>query len=326
MSEYDFDVNTNDVKEQQNERISDTKVVAASAIKEEVKREKTNSSYDTSKLVPNIPEGNVPFIVLCGPPNSGKSMVLKCLASYLYNHENLNYAIEANETLLPTQKYQDDCKEFNRLIGLTDEKMPNTVDYLMADVTDEKGDVVAHFLEAPGEDFFSLDNLDEEPKREFKSYLDKIAQTTSKTRRKVIYIILLDLDTKCSVQTATGSTYETTFRIDPNLRRTYQDKMKKLYNRYVPHSSNRVILLYNKADVPKDGKWASPNGCLNLPAITQDAKKNYPGLFFKEKKLFWEVDACTFLPFCTGSYADGSYIASGPNYSAELWKEITRLW
>ena len=33
---------------------------------------------------PQIPGDNAPFIVLCGPPASGKSMVLKSLASYLY--------------------------------------------------------------------------------------------------------------------------------------------------------------------------------------------------------------------------------------------------
>lgn len=324
MSEYDFNVNDDESKEKKDKRISTTEEVAASVVREDARQ--TSSFYDTAKLVPNIPEGTVPFIVLCGPPSSGKSMVLKCLASYLYSHKDLGYTIEANETLLPTEKYRNDCRDFNRLIGLADEKMPNTVDYLMADINNERGDVVAHFLEAPGEDFFSLDNLDEEPRREFKSYLDKIAQTTSKTRRKIIYIILLDLDTEYVVKTVSGNTYRTTFRNDPNLRRTYQEKMKKLYNRYVPHSSNRVILLYNKADIPKGGRWANPNGCLNLPAITQDAKKNYPGLFFKEKKLFWEVEACSFLPFCTGSYPDGAYIASGPNYSEELWKEIIKLW
>lgn len=166
MSEYDFDVNIDDVKEEKVERANDTKEVSASIIGEEPKNGQTTSSYDTAKLVPNIPESTVPFIVLCGPPSSGKSMVLKCLASYLYAHKDLGYTIEANETLLPTEKYRNDCRDFNRLIGLANEKMPNTVDYLMADINNERGDVVAHFLEAPGEDFFSLDNLDEEPRRE----------------------------------------------------------------------------------------------------------------------------------------------------------------
>lgn len=324
MSEYDFNVNDDESKEKKDKRISTTEEVAASVVREGTRQ--TSSSYDAAQLLPNIPEDSVPYVVLCGPPSSGKSMVLKCLASYLYAHKDLGYTIDANDQFLTTEKYQDDCKEFKRLIGLSNQKMPNTVDYLLADINNERGDVVAHFLEAPGEDFFSLDNLDKEPEREFKSYLDKIAQTTSETKRKIIYIILLDLDTEYVVKTVEGKTYRTTFRKDPNLRSKYQEKMKKLYNRYVPYSSNRVILLYNKADIPKGGRWANPNGCLNLPAITQDAKKNYPGLFFKEKKLFWEVEACRFLPFCTGSYPDGAYIASGPNYSEELWKEIIRLW
>lgn len=264
------------------------------------------------RALPQIPGDSAPFIVLCGPPASGKSMVLKSLASYLYQ-SGLGYTIAANTTLLNTAKYQEDCAYFDSIIGDPDIRMPNTVDYLMADIIDKNGNVVAHFLEAPGEDFFSLNNVHQEPNIQFKGYLEKIAQITPDKPRKVIYIILLDLDSTTSL------------RNNPSLRDKYQKKMTKLYNRFVLHHPSRVILLYNKVDLPKQGLWANSNGCSNPKAVVEDARQNYPNLFFKSKFLFWNIENYTFLPYCTGSYPDdGSYTASGPAYPTSLWKEITK--
>ncbi|MBR4095543.1 MAG: hypothetical protein IKK23_09100 [Bacteroidales bacterium] len=274
------------------------------------------SSQPSVSAQPQIPGDMAPFIVLCGPPESGKSMVLKSLASYLYK-SGLGYTIAANTTLLNTAKYQEDCAYFDSIIGDPDTRMPNTVDYLMADIIDKGGNVVAHFLEAPGEDFFSLDNASQEPNIQFKGYLEKVAQTSSDDKpRKVIYVMLLDLDST------------TSFRNNPSLRDKYEKKMIKLYNRFVLHHPSRVILLYNKVDIPRQGLWANSNGCSNPNAVIADAQLNYPQLFFKKKFLFWDIENYSFLPFCTGSYPDdGSYTASGPAYPAALWKEITKqLW
>lgn len=269
----------------------------------------------STKATPQIPGDSAPFIVLCGPPASGKSMVLKSLASYLYQ-STLGYTIAANTTLLNTAKYQEDCIYFDSIISDPDTRMPNTVDYLMADILDSTGNVVAHFLEAPGEDFFSLKDASKEPDIKFKGYLDKVAQVTPQKQRKVIYIILLDLDS------------DTSFRNNPNLRTKYEQKMIRLYNRFVLHHPGRVILLYNKVDLPQKGLWGNTDGCSNPKAVIADAMRYYPHLFFKRKFLFWNINDYTFLPFCTGSYPDdGSYTASGPAYPMELWKEITkRLW
>lgn len=299
-TEFDFNVDEN-----QTDNAQQTKPQSPSV---------PTSPQSPVRAQPQIPVDNAPFIVLCGPPSSGKSMVLKSLASYLYKSE-LGYTIAANTTLLNTAKYQEDCAYFDSIIGDPDMRMPNTVDYLMADIIDNGGNVVAHFLEAPGEDFFSLNNASQEPNIEFKGYLEKVAQTSNKPR-KVIYIILLDLDSA------------TSFRNNPGLRDKYEKKMTKLYNRFVLHHPSRVILLYNKVDIPRQGLWANSNGCSNPKAVIEDAQHNYPHLFFKKKFLFWDIENYSFLPFCTGSYPDdGSYTASGPAYPAALWKEITKqLW
>ena len=303
--DFDFRVNNSDIKVP----VVEPKVDEDS---------NTHVSHTTTPNVqPQIPDDTAPFIVLCGPPASGKSMVLKSLASYLYESGD-GYTIKANRTLLNTVKYQNDCTHFDKVIGKPNERMENTVDYLMADISDRTGNVVAHFLEAPGEDFFSLTKSDEEPDIAFKNYMHHVAQTSpnSNKQRKVIYIILLDLDSA------------TSFRNNPELRKKYQDKMMKLYRDFVLDHPSRVILLYNKVDLPQGGLWANANSCRNIKAVKADAERNYKNLFFTRKFLFWDIEDFSFLPYCTGSYPDdGSYTASGPAYPAALWKEITKqLW
>lgn len=266
---------------------------------------------------PQIPNDSAPFIVLCGPPSSGKSMVLKSLASYLFNlyrNQNSGYSIRANETLLNSDVYHRHCQIFDYIIADQYIPMQNTVDYLMADIIDGNGNVVAHFLEAPGEDFFSLTNSAQEPRIEFKSYLSNIARVGGNIKRKVIYVILLDLDSP------------TSFRNDCKLREKYQQKMEQLYKNFVMHHPCKVILLYNKVDIPMRGAWANSAGVTNLEAIMKDAKEQYPRLFFKKRFLFWNINNYSFLPYCTGSYSQGNYVPCGDIYPAQLWKEITKFW
>lgn len=274
----------------------------------------TPNSTKLSNKAPNIPSDDAPFVVLVGPPQSGKSMVLKCLADYLYNHEELQYTIKADTTLFADDEYLLKCQIFDSLIGGDpNQAMPNTVDYLMANISDRVGNVKAHFLEAPGEHFFSTSNPAEEPNRNFEGYMDKIAKIDSGTNRKVIYIIILDLDSP------------TSFRRDPALCKKYQDKMVKLYNKFVMNHPAEVILLYNKVDIPEEGRWANTGGVNNPKAIEADARRHYPQLFFTRKFLWWNIENFTFLPFCTGSYV-GSYTTPAASYPAALWKAITKIW
>lgn len=264
--------------------------------------------------VPNIPKDDAPFVVLVGPPQSGKSMVLKCLGDYLYNHAELHYTIEADTTLFADPEYLADCQTFNDLIGDNEHIMPNTVNYLMANICDKYGNVKAHFLEAPGEHFFSLAHPEEEPNRKFQSYMDKIAKIESGGNRKVVYIIILDLDSP------------TSFRRNPRLRNKYQEKMIRLHNRFIVNHPTKVILLYNKVDIPQHEKWANAGGIVNPQAIYADARRHYPALFFTRKFLWWNIENFTFLPFCTGSYDGEDYTTPAASYPAALWNAITKIW
>ena len=265
----------------------------------------------------NIPPDSKPIVVLCGPPNSGKSMIIKCLADYLYNSSELGYTIKANRNLIADDDYQLDCEIFDSSLG-QEAPFSNTTNFLLADVLDKHGNIQLYFLEAPGEHYFSLDK--DEPNVPFKHYLSKVATTGSGVQRKVIYVILLDLDSPIS------------FRKNETIRRKYQDKMIRLYNNYVKGRNSKVILLYNKVDIPRNGLWANSNGVFNLSSILEDAKGHYANFFnnFTRKILgFFTIDNFTFLPFCTGTYnpdenGDKTYTSPGSYYPQTLWNELVK--
>lgn len=275
---------------------------------------KTQANNTTTLGDPNIPKDNAPIVVLVGPPQSGKSMVLKCLADYLRNVET-NCTVEANRNLFDSPEYQANCDTFEALIGDTNKKMPNTINFLMVDLVDRRGETVAHFLEAPGEDYFSLKDPDQEPKRAFPGYMDSIARIDDRHMRKVVYVIILDLDS------------DTPFRRSTNkLKEKYTKKMVRLHQKYVIKHPAEVILLYNKADIPHDMKWANDAGVHNRTALLNDARGEYKDLFFTEKFLFWDISAVQFVPFCTGLYSGDQYNSPSSSYPRSLWKAIKKSW
>lgn len=302
--QYDF---TDEINNQQDQAIEGN-------VHELQVEQTTTISAQYINAVPNIPKDDAPFVVLVGPPQSGKSMVLKCLGDYLYEHKDLHYSIQADTTLFANSQYLVSCQTFDSLIGDTNHKMPNTVNYLMANISDKFGNIKAHFLEAPGEHFFSIDHPEQEPSRNFPGYMDKIAKIDNSVNRKVVYIIILDLDSP------------TSFRRNPQLLKKYQDKMKKLHNQFVVNHPAEVVLLYNKVDIPQDGRWANSGGVVNSKAILADARRYYPQLFFTRKFLWWDIENFIFLPFCTGSYDGEDYTTPAASYPAALWNAITKIW
>ena len=279
----------------------------------------TQMNYESSH--PNIPQDDAPIVVFVGPPQSGKSMILKCLADYLYNVEE-NCVIQANRELFGTdEKYQADCDAFEKILGDRNIQMSNTVDFLLVDLVEKNGGkTLAHFLEAPGEDYFSFKDPDNEPQKGFPGYLNSIAETNTKKRknkRKVVYVILLDYYK------------DSPFRRNPRLKEKYIQKMENFYDDKIKNHHAEVILLYNKADLAGaiPNKWANSGGVSNQQEILKEAKTQYKKLFFKEKFLFWSIDVVQFLPFCSGLYAgEHQYNAPDVSYPEALWKAIKKSW
>lgn len=319
FSDENFDNNDSQSSAENNIEANDTVTDKEDSSTDSVIGNNIESSSG-DKFTINVPVDDLPIMVLCGPPNSGKSMIIKCLANYLRNNASLGYSIKANETLIGgmgsfAKQYEVDCKNFNKKLGVS-EPASNTTNFLLADVIDRHGNVKLHLLEAPGEDFFSPNN----PDTKFPLYLNVLG---SDKKRKTIYVILLDLDSNIS------------YRAQTHIRNNYQNKMINLYSLFVQgNSRSKVILLYNKADIPQGGLWANTNGVLNFKALEKDAKNNYNQLFahFKKKVLgFFEIDNFVFLPFCTGTFGkipgvdEMLYTPSDEYYSEKLWRELIKV-
>lgn len=319
FSDENFDNNDSQSSAENNIEANDTVTDKEDSSTDSVIGNNIESSSG-DKFTINVPVDDLPIMVLCGPPNSGKSMIIKCLANYLRNNASLGYSIKANETLIGgmgsfAKQYEVDCKNFNKKLGVS-EPASNTTNFLLADVIDRHGNVKLHLLEAPGEDFFSPNN----PDAKFPLYLNVLG---SDKKRKTIYVILLDLDSTIS------------YRAQTHIRNNYQNKMINLYSLFVQgNSRSKVILLYNKADIPQGGLWANTNGVLNFKALEKDAKNNYKQLFahFKKKVLgFFEIDNFVFLPFCTGTFGkipgvdEMLYTPSDEYYSEKLWQELIKV-
>ncbi len=139
-----------------------------------------------SGMIPFIVPEGVPIFVLCGPPASGKSMMLKSLHHYIWR-ERIG-EIMANRTLLNTPEYQENCNLFKSIIEETNTPMPNTVNYLMADIVDNLGNVKAHFIDTPGGYFYNPNNL-EDCKHRFIRMIEQLHPTK---RHKIVLVLFLE--------------------------------------------------------------------------------------------------------------------------------------
>ncbi|MGM9868039.1 MAG: hypothetical protein ACI30R_00225 [Sodaliphilus sp.] len=263
---------------------------------------------------PQIVNNLVPLVVFVGPPASGKSMILVRLAQYLLNQ---GYTIKPDTTFLNTDKYQNGCTQFADKLS-TNVALDGTVEFLLVDVIDQSGSVVAKLLEAPGEDFYSTAKPDKN--KTVEPYLQKIMGSNNIKN----YVVLLDLDSEIS------------FRNDPHHRNSYAQRFLTRFAPKIDTERDRITLLYNKIDTTPFGDI---NGCTNKSGAEKDAKLYYPSLFNKLQRRaiagFFTIPNYTFSTFCTGQFSKQvdeygeeyqPYTPASDIYPQQLWKEITKRW
>lgn len=260
--------------------------------------------------IPTITNQQVPLVIFVGPSRSGKSMVLVRLSQYLRND---GYTIQTDPTFLNTPQYLKGCEDFNKKLN-SNEALDPTTEFLLVDVYKDSH-LVAKLLEAPGEDFYSIDN--EERNRGTAPYLNTIVTSPNPKA----YVMLLDLDSDVS------------FRRDTNHRNSYAARLLNPFYRNVDKNRDRVILLYNKIDCTQYGDI---NGCNNEAEARNDAETNYPSLFATMKRnflVFWKIENFAFKTFCTGMFSDqvdnmGNthkvYNVASEVYPRDLWNAITK--
>lgn len=265
--------------------------------------------YQSGPITPHLNETEKPVVFFVGPSASGKSMILVRLSQYLRKQ---GYTIETDKSFLNTEKYREACSDFNKKLSTT-EALKGTTKFLLVSVK-KNGTKICQFLEAPGEDYF--DPL--HPDKQIPHYIESLVATPNKK----IFIFLLDLDSKVSL------------RNDLEKRQLYANRLTTDLYELVNKRRDRVILLYNKIDVPKFG---DRHGCNNPSGAEHEARMLYEQVFNSLKRPalggFINVPNYVFKTFCTGKYSemtgeDGKqhlvYNPSADVYPAELWKEIMR--
>ncbi len=271
------------------------------------------SSANAMIATPTIVNQTVPLVVFVGPPASGKSMILVRMAQYLFAH---GYTIRTDPTFLNTAKYRKDCEEFANKLH-TNIALDGTAEFILVDVYKD-GVLIAKLLEAPGEDFFSVND----PQKN--SIVAPYLATIMTSNNPKTYVMLLDLDSKVS------------FRNDASLRSSYAQRLLTQFYPRINQNRDQIVLLYNKIDTTMYG---TINGCHNLNGARKDAEMYYAPLFagMKVSKLagFLTVDNFEFKTFCTGMFAEQmdnlgeiyqTYNVASDTYPEELWKDIIRKW
>ncbi len=267
--------------------------------------------------VNSIVNTKVPLVVFVGPPASGKSMILVRLAQYLFKN---GYRISPDTTFMATPEYANACAEFSTKLN-TNIALEGTVKYLLVDVYDTAGRVVAKLLEAPGEDFYDSDPTTAiRNNNQLKPYLTTIMASANPKS----YVVLLDLDSNLS------------FRTHNNHRLAYMGRFLNDFYPNINKENDQIVLLYNKIDKTQFG---TIHGCPDEKIARDDAKIYYDAFFntMKVSKLagWLTVDNFTFQTFCTGIFADvwdnnghkyQTYNVADDCYPKKLWKQLMKKW
>jgi GTPase SAR1 family protein len=276
-----------------------------------------NDDVETNTIVtPVIIDQNAPLVVFVGPPSSGKTMILVRLAKYLRSN---GYIINTDETFLSTEEYKEDCDEFNNKLN-TNVALKGTVKFLLVNVHDNTGNLIAKLLEAPGEDFFTTEKNNTAKNKRIEPYLATIMTSANPKS----YVVLLDLDSQIS------------FRRNHNYVDAYADRFINYFYPKINNKRDRIVLLYNKID---ETPFGNINGCTNPKGARKDAEMYYKQMFatMKVSKLggFVTADNFVFKTFCTGMFSDSvddqgnnyqTYSVASDTYPRDLWNEIIRRW
>lgn len=237
--------------------------------------------------------GTAPLIVFIGPARCGKSMVLMSLVEYLSANEE-TYTVSPNLEYIPNDsQYAQKCERFMETLeknasspnGWKD-PLDGSVNEILLDIRKggENGPTKYRMLEAPGEDFFSINT----PNKDYADYLKAIMNKTRKGSYPVYYVMLLDLYTD-------NNKFND---INDSTRTKYESRLIKFFQEgFDANRGDKVILLYNKIDLVRGSRKQAMNSILTdyYPSLRKHLKK--PFLVFFKVPVFDGV-----LPYKSGNW------------------------
>lgn len=263
--------------------------------------EKTEKNVD--RIQPAIDRITQPVVIFFGPKDSGKTVVLLRLASFLGNYQDISLKI--NREFRTDPDYDDVIKKFEENISNLSYSPPRTlaINFLLLDIF-KGNEPLCQILEAPGEHFFDV----ERPSLTgFRRYLSTILSGID--NKKIIVIF-----------------FEPGMLKTPEMRVQYSNRLKLLISK-LDLKRDKLIVLYNKVDKKTE---LFKNGEVNRKAIKDEIFNIESFSSFKNTLLSnRRLKRVQFLPFSSGEFYDdpnGSNVQDwsiGNNkYPKELWQNI----
>lgn len=205
-------------------------------------------------MIQKIIEGSQPVVVFIGPATCGKSMVMMSLIDYLRQspHNAIfepvpGYLHCTESETTEAEKYAKTCKNFQDILssnantGQSKEKkaLPGSEDQILVAVKQGRKTIL-RMLEAPGEDFFKPSEPDTPLKSSMVNILDKgRCGIYGEKPYPIYFVVLLDLHTR-----------DNQFYNNDPLRGAYESRLIEILDEgYNANRGDRIILLYNKADL-----------------------------------------------------------------------------
>ena len=270
------------------------------------------SSFDRETQQVNI-TSDAPIIVFFGPRSIGKSVALVRLARYLADKD---YEVEADPTFRDNDiAYDDLCDNF-RTDFIEAENAPastNQIHFLLLRVSNYRGEI-CQLLEAPGEHYFNLANLRQEPGVAYFPYFSEIIENDNLK----VYVFFLEINWKpqCEAPAKAKTKYD----------RKIANFMSGIGKR------DSVILLCNKAD--KQDKYIFRKKP-NLSLFEKNIKSQYPAVYraLGYKKGFnWFKSSSIkhrFVAFSAGRFKERpggvvAYTQGDKLYPESLWNAIKK--
>lgn len=262
---------------------------------------------DSNKIKVTIADYNTPLVILFGPPACGKTMTMVRLTRYL---QKKGYSVQPETTFRPAydKNYIGLCEKFNEVINSDNAAAGNTkINFMLVQVR-WQGKPICQILEAPGEDYFNPQKVN----NPFPRYINAII--SSKNRK--IWAIITEPDTTSNA-----------LMKEEISRKHYVSKIGNLKTKISPR--DKVMFIFNKVDATP---FVIGPGNIKYDLLFQHTEYLYPNIFvpFKNENpisRLWRPYNCDFVAFQTGDYSvatDGTRtFEQGPDvYPAKLWDVI----
>lgn len=294
MAELNFGPQTSEANDNKDEKVQPSPSMTENNMSEELN--------EANKIIVTLANPNVPIVVFFGPAACGKTMTLVRMTRFL---KKQGYSVAPVRSFRPSYdtNYKEMCDNFDTMINQNDSaRSTSLISFMLVDVI-KNGRPICQILEAPGEYYFSLKNVN----RGFPSYVNTI---TSSQNRK-IYVVMVEPDWA-----------------DESDRRNYVSRISELKQR-MRAGKDKTIFFFNKIDKTK---FVISSGNTNMNEARKYVKNLYPGIFdmFKNQNpitSLWNEYLCDFAAFQTGYFTevvsgDPTFQEGPDEYPKKFWNIV----